>query len=181
MNPGIRLLPLPSANGLFGGRMNGWRSGQLLVLRMRNCPRRRMSHKLANGMKMWKGIGNTTTLLFPWTDFWNIIKYHLLSPMTCFFLSQIIFLSRLWSYYVSFFFRFVIKFVIVVIFLNNKLRSVSFVIYWGTFSQHKEKANLLVQVLNEVIRTNHVSVNKFIKHEALLPMWRKLCRKWLVY
>jgi hypothetical protein len=23
-----------------------------------------MSHKLANGMKMWKGIGNATTLLF---------------------------------------------------------------------------------------------------------------------
>jgi len=23
-----------------------------------------MSHKLANGMKMWKGIGNTTRLLF---------------------------------------------------------------------------------------------------------------------
>jgi hypothetical protein len=23
-----------------------------------------MSHKLANGLKMWKGIGNTTTLLF---------------------------------------------------------------------------------------------------------------------
>jgi len=23
-----------------------------------------MSHKLANGMKTWKGIGNTTTLLF---------------------------------------------------------------------------------------------------------------------
>jgi hypothetical protein len=39
-------------------------SGQLLVLRMGNCPQRRMSHKLANGMKMWKGIGNTTTLLF---------------------------------------------------------------------------------------------------------------------
>jgi hypothetical protein len=23
-----------------------------------------MSHQLANGMKMWKGFGNTTTLLF---------------------------------------------------------------------------------------------------------------------
>jgi hypothetical protein len=31
---------------------------------MGNCPQRWMSHKLANGMKMWKGIGNTTTLFF---------------------------------------------------------------------------------------------------------------------
>jgi hypothetical protein len=30
---------------------------------MGNYPRRRMKHKLANGMKMWKGNGNTTTLL----------------------------------------------------------------------------------------------------------------------
>ena len=40
------------------------RSRQLLVLRMGNYIWRRMSHKLANGMKMRKGIGNTTTLLF---------------------------------------------------------------------------------------------------------------------
>ena len=40
------------------------RSGQLLVLRMGNSPRRRMSHKLTNSMKIWKGIRNTTTLLF---------------------------------------------------------------------------------------------------------------------
>jgi hypothetical protein len=64
MNPGIRILSLPSANGLLGGQMSGQRSGQLLVLRTGNSPWRRMSHKLANGMKMWKGIGNTTRLLF---------------------------------------------------------------------------------------------------------------------
>ena len=29
-----------------------------------NYHRRRLSLKLANGMKMWKGNGNTTTLLF---------------------------------------------------------------------------------------------------------------------
>ena len=33
MNPGIRILPLPSANGLLGGWMSGYRSGQLLALR----------------------------------------------------------------------------------------------------------------------------------------------------
>jgi hypothetical protein len=33
MNPEIRILPLPSANGLLGGRMTGLRSGQLLDLR----------------------------------------------------------------------------------------------------------------------------------------------------
>jgi hypothetical protein len=31
---------------------------------MGNYPRRRMNHKLFNGKKMWKGNGNTTTLLF---------------------------------------------------------------------------------------------------------------------
>ena len=31
---------------------------------MGNYPCRWMNHKLANGMKMWKGYGNTTTLLF---------------------------------------------------------------------------------------------------------------------
>ena len=45
-------------------RINRWKSGQLLFLRMENYPFRRMNHKLANCMKMWKGNGNTTTLLF---------------------------------------------------------------------------------------------------------------------
>jgi hypothetical protein len=31
---------------------------------MGNYPLRRMNHNLANGMKMWKGNGNTTKLLF---------------------------------------------------------------------------------------------------------------------
>ena len=48
-NSGISILPLP---------------GQFLVLRMGNYPWRRMNCKLANGMNMWKGNGNTTTLLF---------------------------------------------------------------------------------------------------------------------
>ena len=43
MNPAIRILPLPSANGFLGGRMN---------------------QKLANDMKMWKRNLNTTTLLY---------------------------------------------------------------------------------------------------------------------
>jgi hypothetical protein len=37
MNPGIRILPLPSTNGLPGGRMSG--SEQPFVLRMGNYPR----------------------------------------------------------------------------------------------------------------------------------------------
>ena len=64
MNPGIRILPQPRANGLPGGRMSGQKLGQLLVLRMGNYPGRRMNQKLANGMKMWKGNGNTTALLY---------------------------------------------------------------------------------------------------------------------
>ena len=38
MNPGIRILPLPSANDLLGVRMNHYTSGQLLVHRMENYP-----------------------------------------------------------------------------------------------------------------------------------------------
>ena len=38
-------------------------SSKLLVFRMGNYPWRRMNHKWTNGMKMWKGNGNTTTLL----------------------------------------------------------------------------------------------------------------------
>ena len=38
MNPGMRISPLPIANGLPGGRMSGQRSGELLVLRMGNYP-----------------------------------------------------------------------------------------------------------------------------------------------
>ena len=63
MNPGMRILPLPNANGL-GGRFSGWRSGKFLVLKKGNYPSRRMNHKVANGMKIWKGNGNTTTLSF---------------------------------------------------------------------------------------------------------------------
>ena len=38
MDPGIRILPLPSANSLPGGRMSGQRSRKLLVLRMGHYP-----------------------------------------------------------------------------------------------------------------------------------------------
>jgi hypothetical protein len=34
MNPGIRIFPLPSANGLPRGRMSGERSGLLLALEL---------------------------------------------------------------------------------------------------------------------------------------------------
>ena len=64
MNPGIRILPLPRANGLPGGWMSGWRSGLILVLWMGKYPWRWINHKLANGIKMWKGNGNTIRLLF---------------------------------------------------------------------------------------------------------------------
>ena len=64
MIPVIRILTLPRDNGLLGGRMSGQRSEQLFVLRMGNYPRKRMNHKLAIGMKMWKANGYTTTLLF---------------------------------------------------------------------------------------------------------------------
>jgi len=77
MNPEIKILPLPSVNGLFGGRMSRQRSGQLLVLRMGNCPWRQISHKLANGLKMWKGIWNTTTLLFSLN---GLMKYMMILP-----------------------------------------------------------------------------------------------------
>ena len=38
MNRGIRIriLPLPSVNGLLGGKVSGQRSGELLVFRMGN-------------------------------------------------------------------------------------------------------------------------------------------------
>ena len=64
INPGIRILPLPSNNDLLGGRMSGLRSEKLLIFRMGNYLWRRMNHKLANRMRMWKGNGNTITLLF---------------------------------------------------------------------------------------------------------------------
>ena len=38
MNPGIRILQLPSVNGLVGVWMNGYKSGQLLVPEMGNYP-----------------------------------------------------------------------------------------------------------------------------------------------
>ena len=56
MNPVIRILPISSTNDLSGGRMSGYRSGQLLVLIVGNYPWRRLKHKLANGMKMWKDL-----------------------------------------------------------------------------------------------------------------------------
>ena len=62
MDPGIRIIPLPSANSLLGGRMSMQKSGQLHVLRIENY-QRRMIYKLANGMNMWEQNGNTTTLL----------------------------------------------------------------------------------------------------------------------
>jgi hypothetical protein len=64
MNPGIRIHPLLSVIGVIGRRMSWFRSGKLVVLRMRNYPRRRLKYKLANDMKMWNGKGKTTTLLF---------------------------------------------------------------------------------------------------------------------
>ena len=62
MNPRVRIIHLPNAYGLLGGRMGGYRSGQLLVLRMRNYLWRRMYYKLVNGTK---GNGNTTNYYFP--------------------------------------------------------------------------------------------------------------------
>ena len=56
MNPGIRIIHLPSANSLPG-------EDEQVEVRATSCPWR-MNHKLAKGMKMWKGNRNTTTLLF---------------------------------------------------------------------------------------------------------------------
>ena len=64
MNADIMILSLSSANGLLGGRVSGYRSWKLLVLRMGHYLWKRMNHKLANGMDMWKGNSNTITLLF---------------------------------------------------------------------------------------------------------------------
>ena len=44
MNPGVRILPLPSDNGLLGGRVTRQRSGQLIFLSVGNYPWRRMNH-----------------------------------------------------------------------------------------------------------------------------------------
>ena len=38
MNLGLRILLLPRANGLLGGRMRGYRSGKILLLRKGNYP-----------------------------------------------------------------------------------------------------------------------------------------------
>ena len=38
MNPGVRFLPLPSANYLIKGRMSGLRSGEIPILRKGNYP-----------------------------------------------------------------------------------------------------------------------------------------------
>jgi hypothetical protein len=62
MNPGVSTLSLPSAKGFLGGRMSGQRSR--LLLGKGNYSGSRMYQKLANGMKLWKGDWNTTTLLF---------------------------------------------------------------------------------------------------------------------
>ena len=64
MNPGVRILPITNTKDLLGWRMSGQSSGQILVLMMGNFPRRQINHKLANGMKMWKGNGNSTPLVF---------------------------------------------------------------------------------------------------------------------
>ena len=64
MNPGIKILPLPSAKYLLGGQMSGQRSGQLLVLRMGNYLRRWMKHNLAFRMKMWERNEKHNALLF---------------------------------------------------------------------------------------------------------------------
>ena len=64
MNPGIRILPLPCANGLFEGRMKRWRAEQLLILKMRNYPWRRINHKLANGMMESKRGGGNYHITF---------------------------------------------------------------------------------------------------------------------
>ena len=61
------ILNAKGVNGLLGGRMSGYRPGQLLVLRMGNSWSL-MNPKLANNLKMWKGNGNTTTLLFSLKD-----------------------------------------------------------------------------------------------------------------
>ena len=44
--------------------MSGYWSGQLLVLRMGNYLWRQKNHKLAKGMKIWKGNGKTKILFF---------------------------------------------------------------------------------------------------------------------
>ena len=59
MNPGIRIFLLTSAMAFSEDE-----SGRSQDLRMGNYPCRRMNEKLANGMQLWKGNGNATTLSF---------------------------------------------------------------------------------------------------------------------
>ena len=56
MNPGIRILTLPSAIGLSEGGWAGGDQGRFFLFLW-------MNHKLANGIKMCKGNWNTT--IFP--------------------------------------------------------------------------------------------------------------------
>ena len=51
-------------NSRLGGQMKGCRSSKLLVCSAEKCLWSRINQKLANGMKMWKEISNTTTLFF---------------------------------------------------------------------------------------------------------------------
>ena len=61
MNPGIRILPLPSANGLSEGGWAGRDQGNYWTLGWETILEGG-EPQLANGMKMWKRNGNTTTL-----------------------------------------------------------------------------------------------------------------------
>ena len=57
LNPGIKLLPLPNANSLLG-----YKSVIRLVFRVLSLEG--INHKFSNSMKIGKGNGSTTTLLF---------------------------------------------------------------------------------------------------------------------
>ena len=56
MNPRIRILSLPSVNGLPGGQMSGQRSGKLFL--------KTDEPQVGQRLKLWKVNGNTTILLF---------------------------------------------------------------------------------------------------------------------
>ena len=65
MNPRIRILPPPGDNDLLGEWKSGWKSGQFLILYDGKLSvNMDEPHKLANSMKIWKGYGSTTILLF---------------------------------------------------------------------------------------------------------------------
>ena len=58
------MLKNPNKSNLIKEATNIMKTSSNVFVRMGNYPWRRINHKLATSMKIWKGKGSTTTLLF---------------------------------------------------------------------------------------------------------------------